>query len=228
MPERITRSLVRVIAVVALGVSAPLIAHEAAPPSPTSGVAANEGHVADGAGNVVTSGSGQCVTTSIYDKDKHGLVECGEVPPPAPEEPEPAPVAAPVPVPVTETVTLSSDVLFDFDKAVLKPEGKAVVGALARDWRSRGGERQLNRILLIGHTDSAGSDQYNQGLSERRARAVEAELVSMGVDPALIAASGRGESEPIASNETAEGRAKNRRVEIRVEGTVTEQRSSGQ
>ena len=224
MLERITRTLACVIVVVASGVSGAVTAHEAVPPAPTSGVAANEGHVSDGAGNVVTSGSGQCVTTSIYDKDKHGLVECGEVPPPAPEEPEAAPTAAPVPVPVTESVTLSSDVLFDFDRAVLKPEGKAVVGALARDWRSRGNERQLSRIELIGHTDSAGSEQYNQGLSERRARAVEAELVSMGVDPALITVSGRGESEPIASNETAEGRAKNRRVEIRVAGTVTKQR----
>jgi OOP family OmpA-OmpF porin len=71
-------------------------------------------------------------------------------------------------------------------------------------------------IDIIGHTDSTGPADYNQGLSERRAQAVADYIISEGIDAAIIDVSGEGENNPIASNDTAEGRAQNRRVDINV------------
>jgi OOP family OmpA-OmpF porin len=135
-------------------------------------------------------------------------------PPPAPEKPKPKP--EPVkPKPVAEKVTLAADVLFDFDKAALKPEGKSKLDDLANKIR----DINLEVVIAIGHTDSIGSDAYNQRLSVRRAESVKAYLVSKGVEPNRIYTEGKGEKQPVASNKTREGRAKNRRVEIEVIGT---------
>jgi OOP family OmpA-OmpF porin len=112
-------------------------------------------------------------------------------------------------------VTLAADVLFDFDKSVLKPEGKAKLDDLAGKVTAI----NLEVVIAIGHTDSIGSDAYNQKLSVRRAESVKAYLVSKGVEPNRIYTEGKGEKQPVASNKTAEGRQKNRRVEIEVIGT---------
>jgi OOP family OmpA-OmpF porin len=133
---------------------------------------------------------------------------------PAPK-PAPKPVAKPAPKPVTEKVTFAADVFFDFDKAVLKPEGKAKLDDLAAKLKATA----LEVIIAIGHTDAVGSSEYNQKLSVRRAEAVKAYLVSKGIEPNRVYTEGKGKSQPIASNSTAEGRAKNRRVEIEVVGT---------
>ena len=77
----------------------------------------------------------------------------------------------------------------------------------------------LEVIIAVGHTDWIGTEQYNQKLSERRAAAVKAYLVSKGIEPNRVYTEGKGEKQPIADNKTAEGRAKNRRVEIEVVGT---------
>ena len=135
-------------------------------------------------------------------------------PPPPPPPPTPAP-AKPKPAPVAEKVTLAADVLFDFDKSVLKPEGKAKLDDLANKVRAI----NLEVVIAIGHTDSIGSDAYNQKLSVRRAESVKAYLVSKGVEPNRIYTEGKGEKQPVASNKTKEGRQKNRRVEIEVIGT---------
>jgi OOP family OmpA-OmpF porin len=132
-----------------------------------------------------------------------------------PPPPAPAPVPAPAPKPVTEKVTFAADVFFDFDKAILKPEGKAKLDDLVSKLKGI----SLEVIIAIGHTDSIGSDAYNQKLSVRRAEAVKAYLVSKGIEPNRIYTEGKGKSQPIADNRTAEGRAKNRRVEIEVVGT---------
>ena len=137
------------------------------------------------------------------------------VPPPAPA-PAPAPVAPVVrPAPVSEKVTFAADAFFDFDKSVLKPEGKAKLDDLV----SKMSGLNLEVIIAVGHTDSVGSDAYNQKLSVRRSEAVKAYLVTKGVEKNRVYTEGKGEKQPVADNKTSEGRAKNRRVEIEVVGT---------
>jgi OOP family OmpA-OmpF porin len=118
---------------------------------------------------------------------------------------------------VYETHTVSAHALFDFDKYVLKEQGKAELQRLDQVIKSQG--LAVKDIDVVGHTDSVGTEAYNQKLSERRAGAVRDYMVSEGVNPGLIDVMGMGESQPVASNETAEGRARNRRVDILV-GTM--------
>lgn len=141
---------------------------------------------------------------------------------PAAEVPltSPAPPPAPAPVvqaPVSEKVTFASDALFDFDKSVIKPEGKAKLDELTT--RQRG--VVVEAVIATGHTDSVGSDGYNDRLSMRRAEAVKAYLVSAGTDVTRVFGEGKGEKQPVADNATADGRAQNRRVQIEVVGTRT-------
>ena len=112
-------------------------------------------------------------------------------------------------------MTFAADAFFDFDKAVLKPEGKAKLDDLVGKIEGI----NLEVIIAVGHTDSVGTDAYNQKLSVRRAEAVKAYLVSKGVEKNRVYTEGKGEKQPVADNKTAEGRAKNRRVEIEVVGT---------
>ena len=140
-------------------------------------------------------------------------------PPPAPvAEPTPAPVVA-APVPTSEKVSYSADAFFDFDKAILKPAGKASLDELS----AKLGDMNLEVIIAVGHTDSIGTDAYNQKLSIRRAEAVKAYLQGKGVDSNRIYTEGKGEGQPVADNKSSEGRAKNRRVEIEVVGTRSRQ-----
>ncbi|WP_299451508.1 outer membrane protein OmpA [uncultured Pigmentiphaga sp.] len=138
-------------------------------------------------------------------------------PAPAPRPAPPAPKPAPAPVPVSEKVTYSADAFFDFDKAVVKPEAKAKLDELVNQIRGI----NLEVVIAVGHTDSIGSEAYNQRLSVRRAEAVKAYLVSKGIEANRIYTEGKGEKQPIADNKTAAGRAKNRRVEVEVVGTRT-------
>lgn len=143
----------------------------------------------------------------------------------APEQPKDQPPVAPVgtppepqlqPSPVAiEKITYSAETLFDFDKSVLKPEGRRVLDELVEKVQGI----NLEVMVAIGHTDSIGSEAYNQRLSERRANAVRAYLTSKGIENDRIATEGKGELQPVASNKTKAGRAQNRRVEIEVVGT---------
>jgi len=133
----------------------------------------------------------------------------------APPAPAPAPAAKPAPAPVKEKVTMAADAHFDFDKSALKPEGKAKLDDLVGKLKAV----NLEVVIAIGHTDSIGSNAYNQKLSVRRANSVKAYLVSKGIEANRIYTEGKGETQPVASNKTKEGRAKNRRVEIEVVGT---------
>ncbi len=126
--------------------------------------------------------------------------------------------AAPQPQPqqaVTSKVTYAADAFFDFDKSVLKPAGRASLDDLVAKIQGV----NVETIISTGHTDSIGTDAYNQRLSLRRANAVKAYLVSKGVPADRIVVEGKGEKQPVASNATREGRAKNRRVEIEVVGS---------
>jgi OOP family OmpA-OmpF porin len=180
----------------------------------------------DSAGHAVRDGSGHCVVTS-------GVVlpECAAAPaapaPAAPAAPsEPATPAAPTPAPapapaapaapssVRQSVVIQADALFDFDKSVVRPDGKrAIDDALAK---LNGVD--LEMVIATGHTDSIGTERYNQKLSERRAAAVKAYLVSKGIPASKITTIGKGETQPVATNKTAAGRQKNRRVDIEFRG----------
>jgi outer membrane protein OmpA-like peptidoglycan-associated protein len=106
-------------------------------------------------------------------------------------------------------VTLG-DVLFDTGKAVLKPGAYTTVDRLAQVLNSSRG----SHVVIEGHTDSMGSDANNQALSQRRAQAVESALLERGVSASQISSVGKGETTPVASNDTASGRQANRRVEL--------------
>jgi OmpA-OmpF porin, OOP family len=149
------------------------------------------------------------------------VAQAAAAPAPAPAAapaPAPAPAPAVVPQPPAATkVTYAADAFFDFDKSVLKPEGRAKLDDLVGKIKGI----NLEVIIAVGHTDSIGTDAYNQKLSVRRAEAVKTYLVDKGIEKNRIYTEGKGEKQPVADNKTAEGRAKNRRVEIEVVGTHT-------
>ena len=204
-------------AALALGVSA------------NSAIAADNGYAtAAAAGVVVKNPFGLCWRTGYWtpamattecDPDlvpKKPMAKPAPAPMPAPAmKPAPKPAAKPAPKPVVEKVTMAAETNFDFDKAVLKADGKARLDDLVGKLKAV----NLEVIIAIGHTDSIGSKAYNQKLSVRRANAVKAYLVSKGIAANRIYTEGKGETQPVADNRTKEGRAKNRRVEIEVVGT---------
>jgi OOP family OmpA-OmpF porin len=147
-------------------------------------------------------------------------------PPPAPPPPPPPPPAPPAPT--SEKVTFAADALFDFDKATLKPEGRAKMDDLV----SKLAGVSLEVIIAVGYTDRIGSDAYNLKLSQRRAQAVKDYLVSKGIEPNRVYTEGKGEANPVkqCADPSAKGEVRNqkqlidclqpnRRVEVEVVGT---------
>ena len=114
------------------------------------------------------------------------------------------------PTTTTQLATISGDVAFDLNSARIRSNCTAELDQLASQMLTR----SSSRFSIVGHTDSTGSEDYNQALSERRARAVADYLVSRGVPRDSLSILGAGEGRPIASNDTPDGRASNRRVEI--------------
>lgn len=178
-----------------------------------------DGALADSSGNPVKATYDKCVKVT----DGKFSSSCQTVKPkpvaaPAPVvEPEPEVVAEPTKTTerVEQNISLAGDALFDTNSAVLTDVGKASVDPVVV------GVRELSdyNISLFGHADSRGNDDYNMRLSERRAQAVADYLISKGVPASAISVYGRGETEPVASNATREGRAQNRRVDVTVSGT---------
>ncbi|WP_322031578.1 OmpA family protein [Paraburkholderia sp. J76] len=141
---------------------------------------------------------------------------------PQPPAPPPAAVQPPPPPPVAlqpRTITLNADANFAFDKADLLPAGKQSLDQFVRE--SDG--VNIGTVVIDGHTDSVGSKAYNDRLSLRRAQAVRNYLQSRGLHAGQYEVHGYGFSKPVASNSTAEGRAKNRRVEIETSGITQRQ-----
>ena len=157
-------------------------------------------------GNVWKNGTNELCWRDAFWTPATGIPGCDGVPV-AQQKAKPAPMAA--------KVVFNADTFFDFDKSTLKPEGRQLLDQVAQ--QARGIE--LETIIAVGHTDSIGTDAYNQKLSERRAASVKAYLVSKGIDPNRIYTEGKGKKNPIASNKTKEGRAQNRRVEIEIVGS---------
>ena len=155
--------------------------------------------VVDGSGEPVTDAAGQRVLTVASEPCPQPQVVAAVPPPP----PEPAPAAGPI-------FTIEGDVAFDFDSDRIKPEFYPTLDEIATALR----QNPEQQVALTGHTDAIGSEEYNEGLSERRARSVAEYLQQAGIPPARMAPAGAGESQPVATNETPEGRAQNRRVEI--------------
>ncbi len=172
---------------------------------------ATEGYVGDSSGHILRNSAGDCVRTSSW-KAEDMTVDCGAEPPAAVvTEAAPPP---PPPVVLYEKNTMSTTALFDFDSANLKEAGKVSLHELGDSIKSKGAK--VVDIDIIGHTDSTGPADYNQGLSERRAQAVADYIISEGIDGSIIDVTGDGENNPLVSNDTREGRAENRRVDINV------------
>ncbi len=155
------------------------------------------GYVTGTGGGAVTDASGNCWKTSGW-TPAQAAAPCDAVPQAAaPVAPLAAQEAAPPPSTVIEKVNLSSDVLFEFDKAVLRPEGRAKLDELA----TRLGDARVDRIDVVGYADRIGSDQYNEELSQRRAEAVRDYLAqSARVDQGQVQAEGRGEADPVTGD----------------------------
>ncbi|MHA6847456.1 outer membrane protein OmpA [Ralstonia syzygii] len=149
----------------------------------------------------------------------------GALAPAAAPQAQPAPAAKPVVS--TEKVTFAADALFDFDKAVLKPEGKAKLDDLVSKLK----DITLEVVIAVGHTDSFGSDKYNDRLSVRRAEAVKGYLVSKGIEANRVYTEGKGKRQLKVDPKSCKGSRKaqiacqqpNRRVEIEVVGTRSAQ-----
>ena len=177
---------------------------------------ASPGYVQQGVGNnVVRSGFGQCVRSGFWTPamaaEPCDRIARADVPPPpvaaapapAPQvqpapEPAPQPLAQPEPPrPVIQKLTLSTDVLFDFDKAELKDSGKQKLDELADQIK----DADVDEIVAVGHADRIASEGYNQKLSEQRAQAVKDYLAQRGARANTITAEGKGESEPVTGSE---------------------------
>ncbi len=157
----------------------------------------------DSSGAAVKNDFGQCVEVTTNE----AKAECGG--------------AAPQPKIVEVPFVVPANALFDTAKAVIRPRGRAQLAELAKNIKSAekmGKIKKITGVKVVGHTDSRGSNAYNQGLSERRAASVRNFLISQGIPAGMITAFGEGEMKPVASNATAEGRQQNRRVNITVSG----------
>lgn len=158
-------------------------------------------------GDVWMNGTNELCWRNNFWTPATGIPGCDGVP--VAQAPE-----APVVAPTTTKVVLNADTFFDFDKSTLKPEGRQVLDQVA----DQASAMELETLIAVGHTDSTGPAAYNQGLSMRRANSVKDYLVSKGIPADRIYTEGKGESDPIATNATREGRAQNRRVEIELVG----------
>ncbi|MDA1108012.1 MAG: OmpA family protein [Proteobacteria bacterium] len=180
------------------------------------GITNNHAYVVDNSGTLVRDGSKDCIRTGSW-SEEHALFECGDAAAPeAMMKKDEAPAAGPQP-PAIRSV-LQTDAYFDFDKAILKPEGKAKLDEFVTKMKEH---PEVDLLLVTGHTDRIGSTSYNMKLSQRRADAVKSYLEQQGVSSNRIETAAKGESEPVVSCDGVKGRsaliqclAPNRRVNV--------------
>ena len=204
-------------------------------------IESNASYLSDKSGNVITSGSGVCVTNGTFSADDT-LIACdpeaaakaaADAEAAAKAEAEraaaeaarqaeadaaaAAAAAAAANQAAPQVMTLNGKAHFETESAALGAEGEMALSRLADQLKSYD---SIEKISIIGHTDNTGDESFNQRLSERRAATVRCFLDNAGVlEGAVVDVMGRGESAPIADNSTAEGRLQNRRVDIEVTGT---------
>jgi len=174
----------------------------------------------DSSGGSVTNASGECWRTP-YEDTSERREECGyEQEQNVEVEVVAAPTAGTVTAIAMQQVTIAANMLFGFDSAQLSDDAMAVIDE--RIETLRGGAKLTSVMKVEGYTDSTGPEAYNMELSQRRAQAVADYIVSQSytVKDADIAVIGRGESDPVAPNTTADGRAQNRRVVVFAEGEM--------
>jgi OOP family OmpA-OmpF porin len=189
-------------------------------------------YVIDQRGEVVISGTGLCWRTGYWTpaaaaKDPAGCKCDKDLLPKEVCEPviaKAAPAAAPAAKPSGDKITVAADALFDFNKATLRPAGKAKLDEVV----AKAGAIKLEVIIAVGHTDRIGSDAYNQKLSERRAAAVKQYLVSKGIDANRVYTEGKGKKNPVTKPDQCLGKTSpkviaclqpDRRVDIELIGT---------
>lgn len=183
----------------------------------------NPGYITDSNGHIALDGAGDCLRSTVFNKARHGIAACGDAEAPQPvaaaaEPQSPAPATAPPapPAPVLTTGSIAEHVLFDTDSASLGERARQALQSLVSTLKSF---VSVDAVTVHGHTDSTGSERYNQALSERRAQAVADYLRQSGLTTPAIRTVGHGESEPAVSNATREGRHQNRRAEVQVNYT---------
>ncbi|MCP5438403.1 MAG: OmpA family protein [Chromatiaceae bacterium] len=177
-------------------------------------------YVESPSGSVVTNPYGECWRTPYQDTTEK-LEECGYAKPKSMSvEVVATPTAATITAKVMEEITIAASMLFAFDSAELSDDAKAVIDE--RIQSLKGGAKLTSVMRVEGHTDSTGPAEYNMGLSQRRAQAVADYILSnsMKLQATDIEVVGKGESDPVASNDTREGRAQNRRVVVLAEGQM--------
>ena len=183
--------------------------------------AMSPGYVYDANGKAARDSNGKCVLTSAWNKD-NATKECHPelFPEPKAAAPAPAPVVAvaPPPLPTPKVMVFDAAALFAVDKAELTPTGQQKIKEYREQARAE--LSSAKTVKITGHTDSTGKPDYNQQLSLKRAEAVRDYLISIGADASKMEVAGMGETNPIADNKTAAGRAQNRRVEVEVTGTA--------
>jgi len=158
-----------------------------------------------GAGAILGASAGYLICRAMQEEEAP--------PPPPPPPPAPRAEPPPPPPPVEEERIVLRGVNFDFDRAEIRPDAAVILDEAASILNDNPGRS----VRVEGHTDSVGTDEYNQDLSERRANSVRDYLVGKGVDASRLTTAGSGESNPIASNDTSDGRALNRRVELNLD-----------
>jgi len=169
-----------------------------------------------------TAATAGCTHTLVF-SDKEPIAVIGYPPPPPPPPAPPKPPAPPPPTPKRvevqdDRIAIHDKILFETDKAIIRPESFGLLEEIIAVINTN---PQILRISIEGHTDSTGSDQHNQQLSDARAHSVLTYLVEHGVAPERLTSKGWGEKKPIAPNTNAFGREQNRRVEfLIVEQTV--------